>query len=646
MPPPRRLPPLLDLGFIVVAAVVAFHNVFPNSFHLDDFYRIAGNPGIQQVHPIWRHFVDPSTLATLPRLADYRPLLPLTLSLNYWWAGESVAGYHAVNLAFHVASSLLLYTLLRQLAARRAAALVAALLFAVHPLAGIVVNYVSARDLAMMNAFLLGSLVCYTGMRARGRDSVAGWSVSLALAAMAILSKTNALALPALIAAYELLVARVPWRSRGPWLRAAAFAVVPALFFLWTSVMLRFSDLPFVLSDDPGGAPAYVLAQTKVHLVYLFNVVWPANMRLMPLVVPPAQWFDPAVAAMLLVLAGSLAVAWRIRTTQPVVAFCVIAYWVLMALECSVFPLYHLRADYRPYPASAFLFGAVAVAAVTWLPRAALAIGGGLAIGALTFASIQINRTWRSEESLWTHSVDLGGDTVAYQSLAAAIADRRDPRVKALLERAVLMAPRNILAHVNYGLHLIERGQQDEGLAHVRQGVVLAPDLAQSHHWLAVAYEAVKMPGPAVDEALTAAELDPHNMEYAYEAARLAQNTGRIAESLAPLRKVLAWNERYLEAKFFDGFALQKTGALDQAIVAYRTFLGWQPQHVQARFNLAYALLTKGDCTAAIPEFRQTLMVKSDYREAHLYLAICYDAAGDLTQAATERRLLEGKDQD
>jgi predicted Zn-dependent protease len=322
----------------------------------------------------------------------------------------------------------------------------------------------------------------------------------------------------------------------------------------------------------------------------------------------------------------------------------VIAYWILMTPESSVLPLYHPRVDYRPYPSSAFLFGALAMAAVTWLPRAVFVAGSVMAIGALTIASIQINRTWRTEETLWTHSVELGGDTVAYQSLAASIQDRRDPRIMAYLDRALAMAPRNVLAHVNYGLHLIELGRKDEGVVQVRQGVALAPKLAQPHYWLAVAYEAVEKPGPAAEEALAAAALEPGNMEYAYEAARLAQNGGMVAESIAPLRAVLARNERFKEAKFFEGFALQKTGEIDEAIGAYRRFLTWQPDHSQARFNLAHALMTKGDCAAAIPEFTRVLALKPDYREVHLYLSACYERAGDRTRAAAERRLLEGKD--
>jgi tetratricopeptide (TPR) repeat protein len=329
---------------------------------------------------------------------------------------------------------------------------------------------------------------------------------------------------------------------------------------------------------------------------------------------------------------------------MPALAFCVVVYWLLMAPESSVLPLFNMRVDYRPYPSSAFLFGALAFAGLAWLPRVVGLAAGVAAVVALTAASIQINRTWRTEEALWSHSVALGGDTVANQNLAMAIPDRRDPRIKALLEHAISLAPRNVLAHVNYGFHLIELGRSDDGLRQIKEGVALAPMWGQPHYWLALAHERLEQPGPAAEEALTANGLEPRNIAYAYEAGRLLQNASRPLESLEPLRAVLARNERYKEAKFLEAFALQKTGALDAAIFAYRQFLTWQPGHSQAHFNLGYALLTKENCAAAIPQFERALVLRPDYREVHLYLSICYEGMGNAARAAAERRLLEAKD--
>ena len=124
----------------------------------------------------------------------------------------------SLNLAFHAISSVLVYVLFVQLGRVRGAALVAALLFAVHPLSGIVVNYISARDLAMTQAFMLASLVCYTRMRLSGRDSAAGWAAALLFAAVATLAKTNAAVLPLIVALFVVAMIVISAGNDSPFL--------------------------------------------------------------------------------------------------------------------------------------------------------------------------------------------------------------------------------------------------------------------------------------------------------------------------------------------------------------------------------------------------------------------------------------------
>src|ERR1051325_12243621 len=82
--------PFSHVLFITAAAMLVYANTLQNAFHLDDFYRVIGNPGIHKLWPIWRHFVDPWTMSTLDRITQYRPLLPLSLSVHYAVAGDSL----------------------------------------------------------------------------------------------------------------------------------------------------------------------------------------------------------------------------------------------------------------------------------------------------------------------------------------------------------------------------------------------------------------------------------------------------------------------------------------------------------------------------------------------------------------------------
>ena len=89
-----------------------------------------------------------------------RPLLKLSFAANHA-LGLGLAGFHAVNLAIHAASALLALALLRRVAvphrrgrrrSARAAPLLGALLFALHPVQVEAVTYVSGRSASLAGA--------------------------------------------------------------------------------------------------------------------------------------------------------------------------------------------------------------------------------------------------------------------------------------------------------------------------------------------------------------------------------------------------------------------------------------------------------------------------------------------------------------
>ena len=167
----------LPILVLALAVAATYSNTLMNEFHLDDLYRIRDNPEIRRVSPVLRHFTDPGTISgsrgvsesALNQIGQYRPLLPLTLTLNYALGGLDLPGYHVVNIAIHLAGCVLVFLLVARMLAiarprgfpderhARRAALLVALVYAVHPLSGYPVNYILARDLLLMQVFLLAS---------------------------------------------------------------------------------------------------------------------------------------------------------------------------------------------------------------------------------------------------------------------------------------------------------------------------------------------------------------------------------------------------------------------------------------------------------------------------------------------------------
>ena len=86
---------------IALVAVVAYHNSLDGPFLFDDRGSIIENPTIRSLWPIWGPLMPP----TIGQPVGGRPVFNLSLAINYALGELDVWGYHAMNLAVHVAAA-------------------------------------------------------------------------------------------------------------------------------------------------------------------------------------------------------------------------------------------------------------------------------------------------------------------------------------------------------------------------------------------------------------------------------------------------------------------------------------------------------------------------------------------------------------
>ena len=161
----RRLFPLV----VVAAGLLAYQNSFTGSFFHDDFGAIIENPTIRHLWPIWRPLLP---LHGSGWTVAGRPLINLSLAINYALGGYHVWGYHAFNLTVHILAGLTVLGIARQtlfqprLRARFGPvadelALATALLWTVHPLQTESVTYIVQRAESIMGLFYFLTLYCF-----------------------------------------------------------------------------------------------------------------------------------------------------------------------------------------------------------------------------------------------------------------------------------------------------------------------------------------------------------------------------------------------------------------------------------------------------------------------------------------------------
>ncbi len=220
---------------LVVAAVAVLGNVtaLESDFLGDDF----GYVRLFHDKPLltfWR-LGDVSEGIWGQPLDELRPVFALSFKLGLLLHGPSARGFLADNLALHALCSLLLFALVRRLAPGRVRpALLAGLVFALLPVHAEPLAWITGKVDSLPTLFYLATLLLFVYWRGgAGRRAYAG---ALGLYAVGVFSKEILVTLPAVLLAFDLLLARpraeLAWRRRLLALAAvhAPFACVAAGF--------------------------------------------------------------------------------------------------------------------------------------------------------------------------------------------------------------------------------------------------------------------------------------------------------------------------------------------------------------------------------------------------------------------------------
>ncbi len=393
MPPGPRLP-----AFLAAAVTLAYLGAFAGVFQFDDYKVIVEEPTVH------------SFAAWLADLGHgIRPVLKLSYLLN-WLAGPGEAGFHAFNLAVHAANVLLAFALARRLARAHGlegedgarAALVAALLFGLHPAQTEAVTYLSGRSASLMAFFYLGGLAAYAA-GAQGGRRVLLYALSPACFALAVATKEAAASFPLALLWWEACQPGAKdWRAIAR-RQAAHWALLAAIAALLAAHPLYGTRLAPALDAESLRRNALSQVDAIAYLVLRLVRPWPLNID--PDLRMASEWNLTLAVEAALLAAGALAAAlsFRRRRWWGLGA----AWFVLQLLPTnSILPRADLANDRHLYLAGLGFFVAAGVELAGWAKRRPglsrrIWTSAGVAIALLAFATAARNRDYASEVALW-----------------------------------------------------------------------------------------------------------------------------------------------------------------------------------------------------------------------------------------------------
>ncbi len=259
---------LVAFGVIAALILIAYSNTFTASFHFDDTPAIVENASIKRL--TWDTFIGVFSSGT-------RPIVNLSLLLNYAVSGLNVVGWHIFNIGLHIINSIFVYLLilwtlklpaLSERFGHRAGriALFGALLFGVHPIQTEAVTYIISRTELIAAFFYLATFLFF--IKGATTKKFAYYIGAFFTALLAMGSKEWSVTLPAMLLVYDFL-----------FLSSGRMQPVLSRWKAHFIVMLSWSWLIYNMSTTKmSGAGFSVVGTNNItpwnYLFTSFNVIW------------------------------------------------------------------------------------------------------------------------------------------------------------------------------------------------------------------------------------------------------------------------------------------------------------------------------------------------------------------------------------
>jgi len=625
----------LSAALIVLATVATYSNSFSGVFVFDDRKAILENESLRQLWPLSQPLSPPNDGSPV----GSRPLLNLSLAINYAINEDDVWGYHAANLTIHLATALLLLgTLLRTFDLpslrerwgqnRVALAWGIALLWAIHPLQTESVIYISQRAESLVGLFYFLTLYCFV----RGESSArAGFWRAAAFAAclLGMASKEVMASAPLIVLLFDRTFCagsfREAWR-RHQGLYLCLAATWGLLGWLVISGGGRAGTVGLGLGI---GMSSYLLSQCWTIIHYVLLCIWPDPLVLDYGTAIMTRPWDVMPAAVMVVILGfaTIVALWR----RPQIGFLGACFFMILAPTSSVIPVVTQPiAEHRMYLPLAAVLATLVIAASAahrwlvgrwlirqkgsfrWIPRV-ISSGGlslvagcavvGFGFGVLTF---QRNQDYQSDIAIWE-------DTVA-------------------------KAPSNGRAHNELGVALEKLGRTDEAIAAYLKSVELDPNSVHARANLGNLLAKRGRADDAVDQLHQALRIKPHAADLLCGLGGILVDAGRVDEGLVSLRKSLAIRPDSAEARNNLGNALARQGRFEPAITEFRKALDIKPAFASAHNNLGLALVKSGRLEDSVKHFQKAVELDAAYTQAQLNLGAALKATGRPAEAISSYR--------
>jgi tetratricopeptide (TPR) repeat protein len=650
----------------------------------DDNTHVTHNPALhdgQGLIDLWAW--GPSAVfdrGTKPATQQYYPVTFTSFWLEYQMWGLQPFGYHLDNVLLHLLSTFLIWIILRQLGFSDAVALIAAAIFAVHPVNVESVAWISERKNTLSLALYLAAALCWirwdrldqpTTQTSTPRDFAWLFWASL-LFTLALLAKSVTATLPATL----LLVV---WYKRGMPRRIDWLGLAPLFFLaLLGGLLTAYIEKNYIGALGPdfafGFATRCLIAGHAIWF-YLASLLDPHNLMF----IYPRWQFDPHqvlpwIAPVTVV--AVLAILFALRNKISRAPFAVAAVFIISLAPAlgfiNFYPMqFSFVADHFQYIATIPICVALAtllvfIARRLHLPTAFVVIPLLIlaALSCLQATNYHDEQTlyratlaknpdaWMASENLavllvaedplknysevvrlYRQTLDKNPrDAKAYNALAGTLlAMHRFPEAEAAYHRALDLTPGAADLEGGLGAALLLQNKFDEAIAPYTLAAARAPNNPEYAAGLGNALLHAGHPAEAEPQFRAAIALHTGDTAfYQYSLGLSLRDQGRLGPALDAFREAIKLNAQRPEPFLESADILARLHEDGLAIKYFQSALHLQPDMLAAQLDLARLLLITDDPTRADPTWAADLFRQADEETHGTNLSIKLERAGAL----------------
>jgi len=525
---------------ILFTTLLVYLNHFDNPFFFDDTHTISENESIRSLDNWTSFFTNPNTFSSIPENRAYRPMITLMNAIDYSFAGGLNARYFHYHIFFwFLTLIILLYFLCKHIYKESftnyrwvgITALFATAWFAFHTANAETINYICARSDSFSTLCITASLLLYISPFGRK------WHLYIITMIIGIWTKQTGVMFFPILVVYVLLFEehslltnfRVETKKKIITIlkKIALTGVIASSLFIFNQYYLTpesTNSTNFLVTRFE-----YISTQWYVITHYLGNFILPIHLSADPDIEIIKPWYSLKLLLGLFIILTMLFLMIKTAFKKELkpISFG-IAWFFIALLPTTLNPLFQIANDHRMFFPFIGLFIAIPWGALMLLKKyqildnnkryfpQIIAVLSIILISNI-YGTIQRNKVWDSEESLWLDVVQ--------------------------------KSPKNGRGMMNYGLTHMAKGNLDVALEYFNKADKLSPNYYSLHINLGILYDAKNNVTKAEQYFKSALKLNPISPSPDYYYARYLVKQKRYLEAQIHLKKALVKSPNHIQSK-------------------------------------------------------------------------------------------------